>query len=451
VSNPSTHRTRALAILALLGALAGTAAAGSAALDTVVVLHTNDLHGHISGDDGRRGGVARMAAYVRRARATQPRVLFLDAGDCIAGTPVSTMFRGAPIFEVMSAMGYDAAALGNHEFDHGWRRIAAFREAATFPLLSANAYAPDGELVADRGYLVLELSGVRVGLIGVVTEHTPHMITKRGNRGLAFLPVVPLLRELVPEVRRACDVLILLSHLGSRADRVVAEEVRGIDLIVGGHDHRLIAEPEMVGSTAIVQALHSAAYLGETKVAVDPAGGGVRAVLGRAIPLRDLPGPDPAVAAAVNRWEARVSAVVDVPIGAAEQAWGADRAAAFVEQVMRSWAGADFGFYNEGGVRAGLPAGQVLARHVWMMLPFGNVLATATIEGRHIGGQLGERLRGDGVRLDPGRVYTVATNSFVCERPGTFLGEPDSIEYSDALIRDIVIDHIEREGLGLGP
>jgi len=288
---------------------------------------------------------------------------------------------------------------------------------------------------------------VRVGVIGVVSEHTPRMITRKGNEGLDIGPVVPLLRELVPEVRGQCNLLILLSHLGSKTDQVVAGAVPGIDLIVGGHDHRLIEEPLVVEGTAIVQAGCFGAFVGQVEVVVDVARGRVHSVEGRVIPLRNLPGPDAEVRQVVEAWEARVSELVDVPIGVAEESWSPERAAQFVERVMQEHAGADLGFYNDGGVRAGIPKGQVLARQVWMMLPFGNVLCTVTIRGGDIGGALLQALRKDGVTLDADREYSVATNSFVCERPARFLGAPRKIEPSEELIRDIVIEHIRREGL----
>ena len=140
--------------------------------------------------------------------------------------------------------------------------------------------------------------------------------------------------------------------------------------------------------------------------------------------------------------------LVDVRIGVARENWTTAEASAFVERAMRQYAGADFGFYNDGGVRSGFPAGEITARRVWMMLPFGNVLSTVSIRGEDIGGALETALREQGLGIDPARDYVVATNSFVCERPGLFLGKPRKIEISDTLIRDITIEHIRREGLG---
>tara|TARA_Y100001934_G_C11914629_1_gene568305 strand:+ start:182 stop:604 length:423 start_codon:yes stop_codon:yes gene_type:complete len=110
-----------------------------ARVDTLVVLHTNDFHGYISAEGDRIAGAARIAPYFKQVRSSRDRVVALDAGDCVSGTPVSIPFDGKPIFEVMDHVGYDAVVLGNHEFDYGWRTINAYRARASFPLLSANA------------------------------------------------------------------------------------------------------------------------------------------------------------------------------------------------------------------------------------------------------------------------------------------------------------------------
>jgi len=122
----------------------GTASVDASANDSrsLIILHTNDFHGHIAHEgtgEGESAGAARIAAYFAAQRATHDNVLVVDAGDAISGTPVSTLFQGVPIFEVMSAMGYDYGLIGNHEFDHGWQQLEAFRAAAEFPLLAATA------------------------------------------------------------------------------------------------------------------------------------------------------------------------------------------------------------------------------------------------------------------------------------------------------------------------
>jgi 2',3'-cyclic-nucleotide 2'-phosphodiesterase (5'-nucleotidase family) len=125
----------------------------------LIILHTNDFHGRIK-QENEFAGAARITALVKQVRENNEAVLFLNAGDSISGTPVSTLFEGVPIFEVMNMMGYDAAALGNHEFDHGFRQIEKFRDIANYPLLSINAYSPNGELLADAPLLVKDIAGI---------------------------------------------------------------------------------------------------------------------------------------------------------------------------------------------------------------------------------------------------------------------------------------------------
>ena len=135
-------RTWQLFLHVALALLCLRAAPTFSTIDTLVVLHTNDFHGYISSDGDRAAGLARIATYFDRERAHSSKVLALDAGDCVSGTPVSILFQGRPIFEAMTAVGYDAVTLGNHEFDYGWREILAYRDIADFPLLSANARGP---------------------------------------------------------------------------------------------------------------------------------------------------------------------------------------------------------------------------------------------------------------------------------------------------------------------
>ena len=419
----------------------------AANLDTVLVLHTNDLHGRISGDGEKFADAARIGAYFRQLRAQRNDVLVLDAGDCISGTPVSVIFRGVPIFAVMSAMGYDAVTLGNHEFDHGWEQIRSFAAAAAFPLLAANVYSPSGELIGDGPFVMLDIDGVRVGIIGVLTAKTPEITTRKGNEGIRFEPALDALRELVPRVEPQCDLLIVLSHLEPQRDVEIAAAIPGIDLIVGGHVHRLLEEPLTVNNTTIVRAAAYGTFVGRVEVVLDKDAGKVVSIDRHVVPARDLPPPDSSIQRQVDEWEAKVSAKVDVSIGSAAEDWDVAQVKTWVTAVMKERARADFGFYNDGGIRAGIPRGEVTARQIWLVLPFGNTLVKATVKGSEIGGALAGEFRKSGAQVDPGREYVIATNSFVVERPDAFLGKVQKIEDTHEVIRDIAIEYIERNGL----
>ena len=218
--------------------------------ESVLILHTNDLHGYIQSTN-QEAGLARIAAYVRQVRQTREDVLLLDAGDCISGTPLSALSEGEAVFEVMSAVGYDATVLGNHEFDHGWNKIETFLQIASFPILSANAYALDGERIGDAQYLIKEIAGVRVGVIGVSHRDTAELTVRNGNEGIVFVDEVEVLSDIVPQVRARSDLVVVLSHAGIERDIDIARYVHDVDLIVGGHSHILAEGPLWVGTTCI--------------------------------------------------------------------------------------------------------------------------------------------------------------------------------------------------------
>ncbi len=275
---------------------------------TLLILHTNDIHGHVE-------DAARFAAHFRERKATRDDVLIVDAGDAITGTPLSSTFEGLPIFEITSAMGYDAAALGNHEFDHGWRRIAAFREAANHPLLAANVRGPDGELIADAGWTVRRVNGIDVGLIGVLTERSGRMIIRQGNEGVTFEPVRETLRRLVPQVRAQSDIVVVLSHVGHEEELALAEEVEGIDVIIGGHSHTLLEEPAWSGTTVVTQAHHSLKRLGWLFLRVDTEADRMYFIDAGFTPVSEQPPPDAHVQALVDRHEARAGRSMERVLG----------------------------------------------------------------------------------------------------------------------------------------
>lgn len=436
-------------LLALLGALLlpgpSPIRAAEPRTDTVLILHTNDLHSHLlPGPDGQ-GGMARIAGYVERVRASRDDVLLLDAGDAVTGTPASSIFGGRPAFAVMNAMGCDAMALGNHEFDHGFARIATFREIAAFPILSANATGPDGKLLADAAYAVLPADGVRVGVIGVTAEETPEITAGGATEGCTFAPAAARVKALLPEVEAKSDLVVVLSHLGLEADRALAAAVPGIDVIVGGHSHTAVEKPEVVGETIVVQAFHSGRRLGRLELVVDLDAGRVVSHEGSLVRVDGDLSESPNVRAAVEAWEEKVRERVDVKIGETRRGWKPDELRPLIERVFREAVGADAGFENAGGIRAGLAAGDVTIRDVWNVMPFENTIVTVRVKGAQLPAWARERL-GAGT-IDRERVYTIATNSFVAAHADRYFPKGTEGKVDSGLsTRQAVVDRIRRRG-----
>lgn len=226
----------------------------------LTILHTNDQHSRIDPfpDDGRKyggmGGMARRATLVEQIRRQEPNVLLLDAGDIWQGTPYFNFFEGELEFKLMSDMKYDAATLGNHDFDNGLKGLERQLPHANFPFLTAN-YDFSNTILKDRfqPFKIFEKQGVRIGVFGLGIE-LEGLVGKNNFGETVYRDPVAIAREMVQELRgkQKCNLVICLSHLGYSYkdekidDLKLAKQVDGIDLILGGHTHTFLDVPDVV-------------------------------------------------------------------------------------------------------------------------------------------------------------------------------------------------------------
>ena len=158
----------------------------------------------------------------------------------IQGNSWANLFRGKSTIDVMNAMKFDAMVVGNHEFDFGPKVLKERMAQARFPVLGANVKG----LAALKPYVVKNLQGVRVAIIGVVTPETPVATHPRNVAGLTFTTPESAVKKYLPELKGRADIIVVLSHCGFQADQELAARVPGIDVIVGGHSHTKILQPE---------------------------------------------------------------------------------------------------------------------------------------------------------------------------------------------------------------
>lgn len=416
---------------------------------SLMILHTNDFHGHIS-QEADYAGAARITALFKQMRSERDDVLILDAGDSVSGTPVSTLFKGVPIFEVMSRMGYDIGLLGNHEFDYGWKQISKFMATANFPLLNANAFDPQGNPLGDGSYRILEINGIRIGIFGLITAETPYIIIPQGNQGLVFDPPEKYLQKIVDQLRPDTDLIILLSHIGYEEDLEIARDINGIDIIIGGHSHTLVDPPVKVttgaGNTWVAQAHAYGTHVGQIEIRVDIDDDRITEFKGRLIPAKQLPLADVEVKSLIDQWEQRVSKQVDFQIAVANNGMKGHELKRWMEMVLKKSAAADLAYYNQGGIRDQIYPGAVTARHIWNIEPFGNTLVIMTLKGKHIN----TMLKNDDdhrPKLKRNQLYTVATNNFIGQHTKKRLKDAVQIRDKGVLVRDLLIDHIRANGL----
>ncbi len=239
------------------GALMTSSLVGAATVDTALtILHTNDVHSHLDPFpmDGSRnqglGGVAARSSLIKDIRGEADQVLLLDAGDIFQGTPYFNLYKGEPEIKAMSKMGYDAATMGNHDFDAGIENFANQLQHASFPIVICN-YDFTGTPMENnyRPYTIVQKGKQKVGILGVGIELDGLVPANLYGNTVYKNPVESANATAELLRKQKCDFIICLSHLGVKydedkvSDEILAKESYDIDLIIGGHTHRFFPQP----------------------------------------------------------------------------------------------------------------------------------------------------------------------------------------------------------------
>ena len=419
--------TRLLITLAVMTALVMSlvpAAMAQGGDFTVTLLHTNDVHARIMqfdkyggscSDDAAAegtcfGGVARRATKIAEIRAEGGNILLVDAGDQFMGTLFFTQYKGEEAQRFMNKMAYDAMAVGNHEFDDGPGTSGSFIRGANFPVLSANINADNEPQLAGliKPYVVLDVGGQQIGIIGCTVEDTAILSSPGPN--VVFNPIEASVASAVSELEAmGINKIILLSHAGFGRDKDVAAAVDGVDVIVGGHTHTYLSSvdegaegpyPTVVNSPSgdpvlIVTAEALGKYLGRLDVTFD-ANGLPTAWQGEPILLDASVAEDADILAEVNSLYAPLEALQNQLVGSASVDINGERSSCRFEECNMGnmiadaiiWAtaaeGTQIAFHNGGGTRASISAGDVSLGNVLEVLPFGNTIATFELKGEYV-------------------------------------------------------------------
>ena len=226
----------------------------------LTILHTNDQHSRIEPFDSsysrnpNQGGFARRAALIQKIREEEKNILLLDSGDTFQGTPYFNFFGGELEFKLMSMMGYDASTMGNHDFDNGLEGFKKVLPNAKFPFICSNYDFKntilDGQTLP---YKVFNKNGIKVGIFGVGIE-LAGLVGKKSYGETVYLNPVEIAQHYATFLRneKKCDLVICLSHIGydykdnprKISDKILASQTDGIDLILGGHTHTFLPEPQ---------------------------------------------------------------------------------------------------------------------------------------------------------------------------------------------------------------
>ena len=391
----------------------------------LVILATSDQHGHLE-------QAARLGHYFAEERAKAPgRVLAVDGGDLFQGTLVSNLHEGAAMVHALNALGYAAAAIGNHEFDFGPagphstpqspsedpRGALEQRMAeAKFPLLSANVVDARSGRPLTRAFTVVTVDGVKIGIVGGTAEDTPRTTNARNLVGLEVRPLAPAVGDAARAARKAgATVVIAVVHAGANCPRSgeltdqsppaaascagEAESLRlaralaarhdggRVDAIFGGHTHQGVTA--VVDGIPVLQAYDNARAFSKLELEVDARGKPTGHFVAHAPErVRADVAPDAAVAAAVASDLAEVAQMKSRPVGVTlpalfRRAYRAESPLGnLVADQIRAATHADVGLTNGGGLRADLPAGELTYGELFEALPFDNRLATMKMPAR---------------------------------------------------------------------
>ena len=425
----------------------------------LTILHINDFHARFepinkydstcSAEEAAEkacfGGIARLKAAIdaARAKAAGSPLLVLSAGDEFQGSLFYTQYKSAPLAELMNGIGFDAVALGNHEFDDGPQELSKFIDALDAPVISGNTKAGPGSPVAGKieASVVKEAGGEKIGVLSVLATDTG--TSSSPGKDIRFEDEIATLKAGVTAMAaEGIDKIVLLSHVGYERDKEIAAAVDGIDVIVGGHSHTFLANdndkaagpyPTLVTNPAgtavpIVTAGAYSRYLGQLTVTFDDAGV-VKATSGAPQLLDQSVPEDAAVTARVaelgkpletlrNTVVAETAAPIDgsrETCRAQECSMGVLVADAMLDRVKNQ--GVTLAIQNGGGLRASIDAGPVTMGEVLSVLPFQNTLATFELKGADVRAALENGV--SGVEKGEGRFPQVAglRYSFDASRP----------------------------------
>ncbi|MBO4585784.1 MAG: metallophosphoesterase [Bacteroidales bacterium] len=273
-------------IVVVLGVIVGVLAARifTQRRTTITILHVNDSHSYMepirTGEYAGWGGDLERAAYIDSVRAADGRdnVLLLHAGDFWQGTSYFTEFGGTVEIQAMNAVGYDAVTLGNHEFDNGLEALGERLASLECPVVVCNYdFSPFEMGKYIKPYVIVEKAGKKIGIIGVLCKLKDMVAGDIADRVPSF-DMIPTVQKYADQLHEECDLVIALTHIGYTehnpgdvTDPMLVAATRNIDLVIGGHSHTFLEEPDWVKNldgkrVPIVQTGWMGAYMGEFKV-----------------------------------------------------------------------------------------------------------------------------------------------------------------------------------------
>lgn len=333
-----------------------------------VIISTNDIHAQID-------RFPQLAAFIQQKRAESEEVIVVDAGDRFSGNPYvdNAIEKGEPIIQLMNKVGFEVACMGNHDFDYGQEVLKKRFSEANFPVICANINSEESRLGQMLPYEMIEKGGINFCFLSLIETGANHIpATNPANlENISFRYFKDVAKE-YKQLESDCDVMIGLTHLGFANDSLLALVMPEFDVIVGGHSHTVIRDPRVINGVLVTQTGSNLNYVGVTTLKFEG-----KKLIDKSyslISLKDFGGADQEVALMVqeinNRPEFKKvlgEATIDLKFK--------ENVASLMTDAMCRAVGADFAFYNKGGVRLNsIPQGPITMEMVYKIEPFANYI-----------------------------------------------------------------------------
>lgn len=426
----------------------------------ITILHTNDLQGQIiplvEKDNQKQtefGGLARIATMVQEIRNKKEDVLLFDSGDTIQGTLFTRLFGGEYIGELMSKLGYNAVTIGEHDFDKGPSGLKDYIKASSYPFLAANLEikSTSGLKGLIEPYVVLDVDGINVGVFGLMTEDS-NITANIGTDIVVSDPKVAA-RKAVDELRPKSDIVIALTHLGLAADRKLAKEVNGIDIIVGGGSKTKLSTPVIVNKTIIIQAKNQGRYLGQLDIAVNEKK--VKLLDYKLIQIDSSITPDVDFSAIITNLNDKLKEEAEKTVGITNVMLDGKKSHLrteetnlgnlFADAVKEQFDNVDIAFQNAGGIRGDevIEPGKISEATIWEWHPFENKVVLLTLTGKQIKEVLERGV--SNLPMSKGNFLQVSGVSFtvdLTEEPQILTEDNKAIKFQGDRISDIKVNGV---------
>lgn len=442
----------------------------------ITIVSINDLHGALLSEGSNDGGIVQIAGYIEELRRHNPNTIVIDVGDAFQGRAISNLFYGESVIDCYNAMGIDCLAVGNHEFDWGVDVLKDLMDRADFPFLSANVVYDD----LFEPYIVKNIDGVNIQIIGLTTELTPEIVEKKRIEGFQFTDAGEAIKN---NYNESCDVVVIAGHMGvedENSEGFIALKNSGVnaDVFLGGHTHE--GANWRYDNCTFMEAYAYGTAMGVVNLTIRDSE--IVEVSSEVINVT-LDYESEMVSDIVNEYYSMVEEEMErviaySPSQLRRNSNGESALGNWICDVMRQAFDADVALTNSGGIRADLEPGAVTVGDIFSIMPFDNTVALVELTGSQLREALeigiatdesGELLHGivqvsglnftygddevievyvGGKPLKNNEKYIVATNSFMASGGDGYyiFEEGNNLVDTGVLVRDLLLQYAEASG-----